>query len=235
MTFVQRLMGVFTNPRPTFQNIAEKPAWTVALIVLILLAVVTTVLINPIAQKDQLQLMKDNVKLKERLGEERFNQMVQSMEKPSPVRQAIQTFVVGPLFLVVGLLFQSVILLVMGRFVSTQGCYNLVFGSLIYASFVDKLLGNAVRIALIFWRKSTFQVSTGLALFFPKLEFGSTPYIILANIDFFQLWLFGVLAYGLAAIFKVELKKALFVSYGFWFLKTLVNIAIGVLSMSFLR
>jgi hypothetical protein len=74
-----------------------------------------------------------------------------------------------------------------------------------------------------------------LALFFPKLEFGSTPYMILANIDFFQLWLFGVLAYGLAAVFKVDSKKALFVSYGFWFLKTLVNIAIGILGMSFLR
>lgn len=235
MTFPQRLTGVFANPRPTFQDIAAKPAWTVALIVLILLAVVTTYLITPIAQKDQLQMMKDNVKLKDRLGEERFNRMIQSMENPSPVRQAIQTFVVGPLFLVIGLLFQSVILLVMGRFVSTQGSYNQVFGSLIYASFVDKLLGNAVRIALIFWRKSSLQVSTGLALFFPKLEFGSTPYMILANIDFFQLWLFGVLAYGLAAVFKVDLKKALFVSYGFWFLKTLVNISIGILGMSFLR
>jgi hypothetical protein len=235
MTFFQRLTGVFANPRPTFQAIAEKPAWTVALIVLILLAVVTTSLITPIAQKDQLQMMKDNANLKERLGEERFNQMVQSMENPSPVRRAIQTFVVGPLFLVIGLLFQSVILLVMGRFVSTQGSYNQVFGSLIYANFIDKLLGNAVRVALIFWRKSTFQVSTGLALFFPKLEFGSTPYMILANIDFFQLWTFGVLAYGLAAVFKVDLKKALFVSYGFWFLKTLVNIALGILGMSFLR
>ncbi|MDH4196814.1 MAG: YIP1 family protein, partial [Candidatus Aminicenantes bacterium] len=142
MTFPQRLTGVFANPRPTFQDIAAKPAWTVALIVLILLAVVTTYLITPIAQKDQLQMMKDNVKLKDRLGEERFNRMIQSMENPSPVRQAIQTFVVGPLFLVIGLLFQSVILLVMGRFVSTQGSYNQVFGSLIYASFVDKLLGN---------------------------------------------------------------------------------------------
>jgi len=235
MTFPQRLTGVFANPRPTFQDVAAKPAWTVALIVLVLLSIVFTFLISPIAQKEQLQMMKDNVKLKERLGEERFNQMVQSMENPSPVRRAIQTFVVGPIFLVIGLLFQSVILLVMGRFVSTQGSYNQVLGSLIYASFIDKLLGNAVRLALIFWRKSTFQVSTGLALFFPKLEFGSTPYMILANIDFFQLWLFGVFAYGLAAVFKVDLKKALFISYGFWFLKTLVNISIGILGMSFLR
>jgi len=235
MTFFQRLTGVFANPRPTFQDIAAKPAWVVALVVLILLSIVTTFLIAPVAQKDQLQMMRDNAKLKERLGEERFNQMIQNMEKPSPVRQAVQTFVVGPIFLLVGLLFQSVILLVMGRFVSTQGSYNQVFGSLIYASFIDKLLGNIVRVALIFWRKSTFQVSTGLALFFPKLEFGSTPYMILANVDFFQLWLFGVLAYGLAAVFQVDLKKALFVSYGFWFLKTLVNIAIGILGMSFLR
>ncbi len=235
MTFVQRVTGVFANPRTTFQAIAEKPAWKVALVVLLLLSIVFAYLVTPFAQKDQLEMMKDNVQLKERIGEERFNQYVQSLENPSPVRQAIQTFIIGPIALVIGLLLQSAILLVMGRFVSTQGSYNLVFGSLIYASFVDKLLGNAVRAALIFWRKSAFQVSTGLALFFPKLEFGSTPYLVLANIDFFQLWLFGILAYGLAAIFKVELKKALFVSYGFWLLKTLVNVALGIIGMSFVR
>jgi hypothetical protein len=79
------------------------------------------------------------------------------------------------------------------------------------------------------------ETSTGLALFFPRLEVTSTAFIILTNIDFFQLWMFGIFSYGLASIFKIELKKALFISYGFWLLKTLLYIAIGLLSTIFMR
>jgi len=79
------------------------------------------------------------------------------------------------------------------------------------------------------------QTSTGLALLFPRLEVTSTAYIVLAQIDLFQLWMFGVLAFGLAAIFKVTLKKALVLSYGLWFLKALVNIGMGLVGTAFLR
>jgi hypothetical protein len=79
------------------------------------------------------------------------------------------------------------------------------------------------------------QTSTGLALLFPNLEVTSTAYIVLAQFDLFQLWMFGVLAFGLAAIFKVTLKKALVLSYGLWFLKALVNIGFGLIGTAFLR
>ena len=140
-----------------------------------------------------------------------------------------------PLFYIVALLFQSLIILVLGRFVSTHGNYKQVFSALLHANFVDKLLGNAVRLIFALTRKSVMQTSTGLALFFPKMEITSNTYVILANIDFFQLWTFGILSYGLAAIFKIDVKKALFVSYGFWILKTLVNIGVGIVGLSFAR
>ncbi|MCK7522377.1 MAG: hypothetical protein MZV64_34235 [Ignavibacteriales bacterium] len=52
---------------------------------------------------------------------------------------------------------------------------------------------------------------------------------MLTQIDFFQLWMFGILAFGLAAIFKVSLRKALVLSYIVWFLKALANIGIGLI------
>ncbi len=79
------------------------------------------------------------------------------------------------------------------------------------------------------------QTSTSLALAFPNLEVTSTLYIVLAQIDIFQLWMFGVLAFGLAAILKIGIKKALILSYGLWFLKALVNIGMGLVGTAFLR
>jgi hypothetical protein len=161
--------------------------------------------------------------------------MIEGMENPSKARQIVQIFITTPLFAVAALLLQGLLLLIAGRFLSTQGTYAQVLAALIHASLVDKLLGNAVRLALALSRRSLMQTSTSLALLFPRMPITSTSYIVLTQIDLFQLWMFGILAYGLAAIFKIDLKKALAVSYGVWFLKALANIGIGLIGMSFLR
>ena len=49
----------------------------------------------------------------------------------------------------IGLLFSSLIIIILGRFVSSQGKYVQIVSAVVHASFVDKLLGNAVRFLLI--------------------------------------------------------------------------------------
>jgi hypothetical protein len=235
MNLFKRIEGVFFNPRPVFDGLAAKPAWVDALVVVIVALIAFNLVVAPYMQKDQLRLMKDNSVLKERVGAERYDQMIQNMENPSDRSRIIQTFVTTPLFYLIALLLQALILLILGRFLSPQGTYVQVLSVLLHASLVDKLFGNAVRMVLALTRKSLMQTSTSLALLFPRMEVTSTSYIMLAQVDFFQLWLFGILAFGLAAVFKIELKKALFFSYGVWFLKALVNVGLAMIGMSFLR
>ena len=235
MDLFKRVEGIFFNPRPVFDGLAAKPVWVDALIVVLVALIAFNLVVAPYMQKDQLRLMKDNSALKERMGVERYDQMIQNMENPSARSRIIQTFVTTPLFYLIALLLQALILLILGRFLSSQGAYVQVLSVLLHASLVDKLFGNAVRMVLALTRKSLMQTSTSLALLFPKMEVTSTFYIMLAQVDFFQIWLFGILAFGLAAVFKIELKKALFFSYGVWFLKALVNVGIAMISMSFLK
>ena len=235
MNLFKRIEGVFSNPRPVFDGLAAKPAWVDALIVVLIALIAFNLVVADFMQKDQLRLMKDNAVLKERVGAERYDQMIQNMENPSARSRIVQTFVTTPLFTLIALLLQALILLILGRFLSSQGTYVQVLSVLLHASLVDKLFGNAVRMVLALTRKSLMQTSTSLALLFPKMEVTSTSYIMLSQVDFFQLWMFGILAFGLAAVFKVELKKALFLSYGVWFLKALVNVGIAMIGMSFLR
>jgi hypothetical protein len=235
MNLFKRIEGIFFNPRPVFDGLAAKPVWVDALIVVLVAIIAFNLVVAPYMQKDQLRLMKDNAVLKERVGAERYDQMIQNMENPSARSRIIQTFVTTPLFTLIALLLQALILLILSRFISSQGTYAQVLSVLLHASLVDKLLGNAVRMILALTRKSLMQTSTSLALLFPKMEVTATSYIMLSQVDFFQLWMFGILAFGLAAVFKIELKKALFFSYGVWFLKALVNVGIAMIGMSFLR
>lgn len=235
MSLFKRLEGIFFSPRPTFDGLAAKPVWIDTLVVVLVALIAFNFIVLPYMQKDQLALLKDNAALKERMGEDSYNKMIDRTEHPSKSYQIVQTFVTTPLFYLAALLLQSLILLIFGRFISTQGSYVQVLAALVHANLIDKLLGNAVRLGLAVTRQSVMQTSTSLALLFPKMEITSTPYLMLTQIDFFQLWMFGVLALGLSAIFKIPAKKAFVLSYGVWALKALANVGVGLIGMSFLR
>jgi len=235
MSFFNRFHGIIFNPRETFKVISEKPVWVDCLIILLILLALFSYLVAPYLQKDSLQTMKENVKLKEKYGEERYNQIIQRLENPSKKSVLIRSFALGPLNYLVGFLFSSLILLGMGRLTSVNGNYRQVFSAYLHANFVDKILGNVLRLVLVFARKSFMQTTTSFALLFPKLEMTSLAYIVFSQVDFFQLWLFGIFAYGLFSIFKIEQKKALIISYSFWLLKSLLYIAIGLLTASYMR
>jgi hypothetical protein len=235
VSLLQRLQAVFFEPKRAFDALAAKPVWIDAVVVVLVALIAFNLVIAPYLQRDSLRLMKDNAALKESMGEEAYAKLIERTEHPTQLGRILQIFVSTPLFFLAALLLQSLLLLIMGRFLSTQGTYVQVLAALVHASFIDKILGNGVRLILALTRGSVMQTSTGLALLFPKFEVTSTAYIMLAQVDLFQLWMFGILALGLAAIFQISLRKALTLSYTLWLLKALANIGIGLISMSFLR
>ena len=234
MSFFDRFQGVFFNPRPVFDALASKPVWKDALIVLLIVMAAFSYLIAPISQKDTLNAIKDNVKLQDRLGKESFDKMVQNMENPSTAGVIVRSAVLSPVMMLAGWLIAGLIILVIGRMVSTEGAFLAVFAAVLHANFIDKIFGTLVRLLLILTRKSIIQTSTSLALLAPQADFTSASYIILSQFDFFQLWMFGVLGLGLSRIFKVSVGKGMMISYGFWVLKSIVFIALGFLSRSFM-
>jgi hypothetical protein len=238
MNLGQRFSGVFTSPRETFTGLAEKPVWVDALIIVLMATILYSFLIAPYAAKDNYELMQQSTKLRERVGEERFKTMLEDArkkaEEPTTGGRLQQGLMAG-IFSLIAIFIQTLILLVLSKFFSTQGSYQQLLSSMFHANFINGVLGNAVRFGLASAKHSVFKISTGLAVFFPHLEPTSNTYIILTSIDLFQLWMFGVLGYALSAIFKLDLKKSLVISYLFWALKTVVNIALAIWGTSFTR
>jgi len=234
MDLFNRLQGIFFNPKVTLKAISEKPIWIDALIILLIAWALFNYITTPYLQEDTLQLLQSSDKLQERMGEDRFNEMIKRTKNPTKASVLLSNLLYKPGGLLVGFLFSSLIILAISRMFSTEGNYKQVLAAVLHANFIDKILGNALRLVLILTRKSFMQTTTSLALFFPKLEVTSPPFIILSQVDFFQLWLFGVLGYGLSSIFKIELKKALILSYSFWVLKSLLYIVYGLIAIRFI-
>jgi hypothetical protein len=234
MNLAGRLQGVFFAPTPTFKAVAEKPKWVDGFIVVLIFIAVAAYLTAPFASRDSLKAMKDNVKLEEKMGKERYDKMIQGMEAGGTPAAQVRAAAFGSVLFAVGLFLSALVILVMGRLVSTEGSFIPVVAVLVHANFIDKILGGAVRTALVLVRQSVFQTSTSLALLAPKIEFTSVPYIVLSQVDFFQIWMFGLVGLGLASVFKIPVKKGLFLSYSFWLLKTLVNVGLAFFWRSFL-
>ena len=230
MTFFSRLLGVFFNPKDTFKALSEKSIWVDMLIVLILLASVYAVLIAPYIPQDQIKRLEGDANGRAKMGEEVYNQRLEFWKDPPPF-VAITGIVMQPVSMLIGFLIQSLFILCLGRLTSSEGKYIHVFSSFIHANAINLVLGNALRAFLIISRESVFQTTTSLALFFPKLEIMSPLYVVLVQVDFFQLWVFGILGFALAEIFKIELKKAFILSYSFWFIRSLFYIVTGLVSM----
>ncbi|MFZ2053524.1 MAG: YIP1 family protein [Candidatus Aminicenantales bacterium] len=233
MGFFSRLSGTFFDPGRTFRTLAERPIWVDALVVMLILLALHSYLVFPHGQKDSLAFLEDNgARFQEKWGEARYDSAVERIKGQD---RLLTSLLMTPLTFLIGLLFSALIVLGMGRLVSIKGNYLQVFSSLLHANFVDKLLGNALRTSLILSRKSVIQTSTNLTLFFPKMDVVSTGYSVLSQVDFFQLWMFGLFGIGLAAAFRINLKKALVISFAFWLLKSLLMIALTLARLRMLQ
>lgn len=230
MNFFNRFQGIFFSPQSTLKAVSEKPVWVDAFILLLILLTVYSTIVVPYALKDRLQNLKTNVELQERLGKESVDRQIEMLENPSQFLVILTKYIIPLIANLIGLFVPSLFLLALGRLFSTEGNYKQVLSVYLHASFVDKIAGNALRLILILIRKSVMQTTTSLALFFPKLAITSAAFTVLSQFDFFQLWLFGILSYGLSSLFKIELKKALILSYLLWFLKSLFYIVSSFIS-----
>ncbi len=230
MTLFRRVQGVFFNPKDTFRLLSEKPVWVDMLILLLILTTVYAALIASFIPDDQIALLKSDAEGRARMGEEAYNQRLEFWKDP-PSFVAITGIIMQPISLLIGFLIQSLVILGMGRLISLEGKYIQIFSALVHANAINLILGNALRAFLIYSRGSVFQTTTSLAIFFPRLETMSPAYIVLAQADFFQLWVFGIFGFALAEIFQIEWKKALLLSYSFWVIRCLFAIVVALFGM----
>ena len=229
MNFFNRFQGIFFNPQQTFKALADKPVWLDALIVILIATAIFFYIAGPYMQQDAIKAFENDIERKNEIGEEAFNQRLEFIKNPPKILALLQPLVFVPVSQVIGLLLSALIIMIIGRLTSTEGKYAQVFSAITHANFIN-ILGMVVTLIMVLTQKTFVGATASLAIIFPKLEASSLAFNVLKQFDFFQLWTFGILAFGVAAIFKIGLKKALFVSYSFWIIQSAFLIVIALLS-----
>src|SRR4051794_16783037 len=229
-----RLIGVLVAPAKTFQSIAARPTWAVALIVLALLGAGIGQLIN--ARTDQRQMIeKQMAKFGQHLSPEELDKAVQRAEHPSPVLRGLSV--------VTSLVFQTLIYLVPAalffiffKLAGSELSFKAAFSTYLY-SVVPVAVGILLSIPVVLSRRTIQPVDamTGRLLasspsfFLPE---GTSMALrgALSSFDLFNLWSVVLAVVGYRIVARVSTTAAVAAAAVLF----LIGMGLRVLAASFM-
>lgn len=207
-----RLIGVLVSPAKTFQSIAGRPTWGVALIVLILLGVGIGQLVN--ARTDQRQMIeKQMAKFGQHLSQEDLDKAVERAKNPSPVLRALSV-VTGGLFQALIYLLPAALFFIFFKLAGSELTFKSAFSTYLYSS-VPLAVAVLLSIPVVLSRATVQPVDamTGRLLasspsfFLPE---GTSMALrgALSSFDIFNLWSVVLAVVGYRIVARVSTTAA---------------------------
>lgn len=212
-----RLVGVLISPVKTFDSIAQKPTWVVALMVLI--ATQLLVAATAIPRIDVARDVRERIEASGReLPEDQIQQQVAMGEK---FRWAGIAFplVLGPATcFLLGLIFWLLL-----RFVGESDfSYRASMAATTHA-FMPGVVGALLMLPLILardtltWTEVGSLLASNLGALAPD-EASTTVKSLLSSVDVFSLWTLALLVIGYAAVSRTKRATVVWVVVGLWIL-----------------
>jgi hypothetical protein len=200
--FWSRLGNIFANPRKTFEAVDQKPTWLVPLLILIILAILSTQLMFDEIVKEQMEKARNNPNItSEQLAQQ------EEMFADNPLIWRV-VFSIGSLFafsvwfLALAGIFYFVGSVILGGDSSFKRLLSVVCWSGCIL-----ILSTIVTVPLMM-AKGNMNVSLSLALLLPAEAIDTRLYTLLSKFDFFMIWFIAVFATGFGIVYKFTTAKA---------------------------
>ena len=217
-----RIVGIFSSPRETFENIDRKPTWLVPFIIIVIVTLVLGLLAMDIQIKDRLADMEARD-----IPAERFEATQRQMEGPLKYIG----FIVAPIgMLIVWVIIAGILLFVGNTLMGGETKFKKVFSVVAWTSLIG-VVGQIVRTFLVLSKGTTRGVGTNLAiLLLPTPELGQSPsylYRFLSQFDVFAIWGLALYIIGLAVIYRFTTKKSATLVIGVWAVYVVLAVVLG--------
>jgi len=220
MTFLGKILGIFTSPTETFQSIDRKPTWFLAFVVIITCLIITQFLILDIRVEDQLAMMEAQDAPAERL------EMARSQS--SGGLKYIQLGVMPIAVLLANLVIAGIYILLGNAVMGGDTRFKKVLSVVVWTGFIG-IIQSALHTYLTLSKGTSHGVTTSLAVAVPTPPIGqSTPfYRFLASIDIFTIWSIILLIIGFSVIFNFSRKKSSIMVVSLWIVWTALVVFVG--------
>lgn len=214
---IQRLIGVLTSPRATFDDIAKRPTWIFPMILLIVVGATSGYFLQDIVWDNAVeQIQQKNPGMDpSALGTAETITRISTWAAP---------IVTTPLFYLViaGLfLFTGNILL------GGDGRFKQAFAAVSWSGIVT-IVSSIINIPVMV-SKGELNSATNLTFLAPSAEKESLIFFILSQFDLFLVWWVVVMGIGLAAIYKFTSQKGITVVAIWWVIYLVIATGIKAL------
>ncbi len=221
MSAFQKIIGIFTAPRQTFEAIDQKPTWFLPFIIGVIFFLIMQVLTIDIQMADRIT-------------------MLEAKDMPQAQLDAAKSGLTGPLKyvgLIAGPIVWLVMIVIMAAIFYVAGnvmiggdsSFKKVFAIVCWSGLVGVI--SLILMTLLMISKGTTQ---GIALDLTVLldtppigEEKSTLYRIFSKFDIFTIWQIILWIIGLAVTYKTTIKKAAVPIISLWVLWIIVSVAFG--------
>ncbi len=205
ISYWKAILNVFISPQMTFRSVSIKPRWVIPVILCVIAAIIS----EAATSRYRMAEARERILSSQELSVEEIERRVDAIDsqavtsiKPELVAAAFAIFAAVHMIKLLGIslfvwlglhLFKSAV-----KFVSILSVTSF--------SFLVQLPEAALKIPLIVSKEST-RVFLGPAVFLPTEWYGSILFRIVDKLNFFNLWMVGLLMVGLPLVTDIKRSK----------------------------
>lgn len=227
MSEIGRIVGVFWDPRPVFEDIAARPRFWAPLILIVLAAVLMAICINQIVGLDTIleRQMAENARFQS-LSPEQQAMVLKQQGAFAPVMAYVGALLVAPIVLLATASFLLLLYKVTG---ATELTFRQSFSIVNYA-WLPNILSTLAAIAVMSSvHPSDFNIENPAPFnlgWLPGVSESSTWLkSLLSSIDLFSFWVLALMAFGFSiAVRKLTFGKSMAVVVFAWALFVVVKV-----------
>lgn len=222
MSPTQKIIGIFTAPRQTFEAIDQQPTWFLPFIIGICFFLIMQFLTVDIQMADRVAMM-----------EAQGNYSAEQME-------AIQTqmsgpfkyigFIAGPIVWLIMVVIMAAIFYVAGNLmIGGDSSFKKVFAIVNWGGLVG-VISIVIITFLMVSKGTTNGIGLDLSIFMDTPAIGeekSSLYRILQKFDVFTIWQMVLWIIGLSVTYKSTVRKAAVPIVSLWILWIIISVAFG--------
>ncbi|MGH7491544.1 MAG: Yip1 family protein [bacterium] len=207
---INRIIGIFTSPRATMDDIVARPSWLVPLVITVIAVGISSYLLKELIVDQALEEMARDGKV----TQEQMDAAVPWIEK--------SVLILPLIFMpIMSLLLAGVFMFVGNVILGGEARFKTAF-SVICWSGIILLLSSIVNIPLMLSR-GDMASPTSLA-FLAGDDKGSPMFFLFSQLDLFYFWWVAIMGIGFAAAYKFANQKGIITAFACW----AVFIALGM-------
>ncbi|MCA9743747.1 MAG: YIP1 family protein [Deferribacteres bacterium] len=210
LSTISRIIGVITSPRPTFDDIVQRPTWLVPFVLVVALGVLNSYLLIDLIAKAQVEQMSQNPNVTEQQIE-----MTTNITKSYGWMFAIVT---TPLFYVI---VGAVLLFTGNVILGGESRFKVLFSVTCWSGVIS-IITSAITVPIMLSR-GAIESPTSLAFLAPSDDKTSFLYSLLSSLDLLTIWYVAVMGIGVAAAYKFTNQKGITVTATWWIILIVVG------------